>query len=323
MDSPRNPDDLCISVDNLTFRYNSIPVLNDISFTIEYGKVLGFLGFNGAGKTTTVKILSTLLKPLSGKVTVFGMDISKHSNEIKERIGVVFQHPSFEENLTVKQALDVYGFLWGVRKDQRKIKVEQLLHDFDLDKIKNMNTSELSIGQKRRVQVAREFMHEMDLIFLDEPTVGLDPYARRLLLDYIRKKVSSGLTVFFTTHIMEEAEYLCDEIAIINKGKIITVDTPSALKERHGNIKIIEVKLGCHINESVKRMARSVVANQSVISFPKIDIIKINSPDAQDIMSKMITAFSNYNILVENISVNSPSLEDVFLTIIRENQPGH
>jgi ABC-2 type transport system ATP-binding protein len=309
----------CISVKNLYFGYKSIPVLDNISFDLEYGKVLGFLGSNGAGKTTTVKILSTLIKPLSGNVKIFGKDTLDFSNEIKERIGVVYQHPSFEESLTVERSLDLYGLLWDLKKDQRKFKIKELLEEFDLQKIKNIQTSELSIGQKRRVQVAREFMHNMELLFLDEPTVGLDPYARRLLLDYIKKKVKSGLTVFFTTHIMEEAEYLCDQIAIINKGKIITIDTPFGLKEKYGNVKIIEIKIDRLIDETTKKIIKSIALNEMDITYPKDNIIRINSINAQDLMSRLISAFSNYDILVDNISVNSPSLEDVFLTIIKEN----
>jgi len=314
-----NNGEHCISVKNLSFKYRSEQVLENISFDLEYGKVIGFLGSNGAGKTTTAKILSTLLKPLSGSVKIFGLDTIKFASDIKSRIGVVFQHPSFEESLTVERALDLYGLLWNLKKDQRKEKINEILDEFNLRQIKNTSIAELSIGQKRRVQVAREFMHDMNLLFLDEPTVGLDPYARRLLLDYIKRKVNSGLTVFFTTHIMEEAEYLCDQIAIINKGKIVTIDTPIGLKEKYGNTKIIEIKINRIIDEFVKRTIRSIIFNSSDVTFPKNNIIRINSIGAQDLMSRLISAFSKDGILIENISVNSPSLEDVFLTIIKES----
>ena len=162
-------------------------------------------------------------------------------------------------------------------------------------------------------------MHEMDLLFLDEPTVGLDPYARRLLLDYIKKKVSKGLTVFFTTHIMEEAEYLCDEIAILNEGKIVTMDTSVALKEKFGNIKIIEIKLSGVIDDNIKKLLSSIGIDIQQVSVPKNDIIRINSANAQSIMSKMVHFFSKNDIIIENISINSPTLEDVFLTIIEQD----
>jgi ABC-2 type transport system ATP-binding protein len=315
----RNNAEHCISVKNLSFKYKSRQVLENISIDLEYGKVLGFLGPNGAGKTTTVKILSTLLKPFAGSVKIFGLDTTKFSSNIKERIGVVFQHPSFEESLTVERALDIYGLLWNLEKDQRKAKIKEILDEFHLRQIKDTSIAELSIGQKRRVQVAREFMHNMDLLFLDEPTVGLDPYARRLLLDYIKRKVNSGLTVLFTTHIMEEAEYLCDQIAIINKGKIVTIDTPIGIKEKYGNTKIIEIRINRIIDEFVRKTIRSIIFNTSDVTFPKNNIIRINSIGAQEVMSRLISAFSKDGVLIENISINNPSLEDVFLTIIKEN----
>jgi ABC-2 type transport system ATP-binding protein len=203
-------NEYCISVSNLKKQYskNNAYAVNSITFNVRYGTVFGFLGPNGAGKTTTLKILTTLLNPSSGSVHIFGKDLVKNQSDIKKRIGVVSQNPSFEANLTVERALDLYGMLWGLRDRKiRKEKVNEILDTFELASIRNAKNDELSIGQRRRVQVAREFMHDMDLLFLDEPTVGLDPSARRLLLDYIKVHVKSGLTVFFTTHIMEEASH--------------------------------------------------------------------------------------------------------------------
>src|SRR5919198_382680 len=179
----------CISVTDLRQTYGLLNAIDGISFNVEYGKVFGFLGPNGAGKTTTIKILTTLIQPSSGIVRIFDKDILKHSREIKKRIGVVLQQPSFEANLTVERALNLYGFMWKLPARKRKEKVMELLNAFDLESLRNIKNDELSIGQRRRVQVAREFMHDMDLLFLDEPTVGLDPSARRQLLDYIRAHV--------------------------------------------------------------------------------------------------------------------------------------
>ncbi|RPI83462.1 MAG: ABC transporter ATP-binding protein, partial [Nitrosopumilales archaeon] len=195
----------CIKVTNLKKQYGKGKplVINGISFAVKYGTVFGFLGPNGAGKTTTLKILTSLLNPTSGDITIFGKDLFKKQSEIKRKIGVVSQNPSFEANLKVERSLDLYGLLWGLNdRKARKDKVKEILKTFDLESIKNSKSDELSIGQRRRVQLAREFMHDMDLLFLDEPTVGLDPSARRMLLDHIKKHVKSGLTVFFTTHIM-------------------------------------------------------------------------------------------------------------------------
>ena len=306
----------CISVQELRKYYNKdILAINGISFNVEYGKVFGFLGPNGAGKTTTIKILTTLIRPSSGKVHIFGKDIVKHSSEVRKRIGVVLQQPSFETNLTVERALDLYGFLWGIATDKRKDRLSELLNAFDLENIRNTKNDELSIGQRRRVQVAREFMHDMDLLFLDEPTVGLDPSARRMLLDYIKKEVKAGLTVFFTTHIMEEAEYLCDEIAIINKGKILAFDTPAGLKQKYGGIKTIEIKLKDTSARSVLHLVNGI-DNNSYIEIPETNTLMIDSVHAQEIVVKTMELFSKNGVQIESITITPPSLEDVFLTIV-------
>jgi ABC-2 type transport system ATP-binding protein len=294
---------------------NDIRAINGISFNVEYGKVFGFLGPNGAGKTTTIKVLTTLIRPSSGKVHIFGKDIVRHSSEVRQRIGVVLQQPSFEANLTVERALNLYGFLWGLATKRRKDKLREILQAFDLENLRNTKNDELSIGQRRRVQVAREFMHDMDLLFLDEPTVGLDPSARRMLLDYIKKQVKAGLTVFFTTHIMEEAEYLCDEIAIINKGKILAFDTPAGLKQKYGGTKAMEIKLKDTSARSILHLVNRV-ADNSDIDIPETNTISIGSVNAQEIVVKIIELLSENDVQIDSISITPPSLEDVFLAIV-------
>lgn len=313
-------DQHCISVHELRKYYNKdIRAINGISLNVKYGKVFGFLGPNGAGKTTTIKVLTTLIRPSSGKVYLFGKDIVKYSSEVRKRIGVVLQQPSFEANLTVERSLDLYGFLWGLASEKRKDKLREILHAFDLESLRNIKNDELSIGQRRRVQVAREFMHEMDLLFLDEPTVGLDPSARRMLLDYIKKQVKAGLTVFFTTHIMEEAEYLCDEIAIINKGKILAFDTPAGLKQKYGGMKTIEIKLKNIPARSIIHLVNTVV-NNSHIDIPETNTVCIGSINAQEIIGKIMELLSNNGIQIESITITPPSLEDVFLTIVNSGK---
>lgn len=310
----------CISVHELRKYYNNdTRAVDGISFNVEYGKVFGFLGPNGAGKTTTIKVLTTLIRPSSGKVHIFGKDIVKHSSELRKRIGVVLQQPSFEANLTVERALNLYGFLWGLGTERRKDKLKDLLYAFDLESLRNTKNDELSIGQRRRVQVAREFMHDMDLLFLDEPTVGLDPSARRTLLDYIKKQVKAGLTVFFTTHIMEEAEYLCDEIAIIDKGKILAFDTPAGLKQKYGGSKAIEIKLKDTSAESVLHLVNRV-ANNSDIKIPETNTFSIGSVNAQEMVVKIFKLLSENGVQIESISITPPSLEDVFLTIVNHGK---
>src|ERR671911_949239 len=218
MISNNNNNSYCISVKNLVKTYTSSiskrNVIDGISFDIDYGTVFGFLGPNGARKTTTIKILTGILQPTQGSIKILDKEINKNNNnfnEIKKRIGVITQSPSFESNLTVERSMELYGFLWGMTGNKNKDKVRELLDIFELTSVKDVRNEDLSIGQRRRVQIAREFLHEMDLLFLDEPTVGLDPRARRSLLNYIKKQVKHGLTVFFTTHIMEEVDYLRSE----------------------------------------------------------------------------------------------------------------
>ena len=307
--------ELCVHVSGLRKSYGQVHAVDGISFDIEYGKVFGFLGPNGAGKTTTIRVLTTLVNPTSGIVKIFGKDIVKHSREIKKRMGVVLQEPSFEANVTVDRALELYGLMWRMPGEKRRDRARELMEKFDLVSFSNMKNDELSIGQRRRVQVAREFMHDMDLIFLDEPTVGLDPAARRTLLDYVKKYVQSGLTVFFTTHIMEEAEYLCDEIAIINKGKITATDTPDGLKQRYGGVKTVEIKLKDSTTQSVMHIIRQI-ADGSVIETPAQDTIRIGSAEAQEMLVKIIEYLSKNGVQIESISINPPTLEEVFLTVI-------
>lgn len=305
----------CIRVSDLRKSYGQVRAVDGVSFDVEYGRVFGFLGPNGAGKTTTIKVLTTLVRPTSGTVAIFGKDIVGHQREIKKRIGVVLQEPSFEANLTVERALELYGLMWGVAAEKRRDRARELIDRFDLGSFSNMKNDELSIGQRRRVQVAREFMHDMDLLFLDEPTMGLDPTARRTLLDYVKKHVQGGLTVFFTTHIMEEAEYLCDEIAIINRGRIMATDTPAGLKDKYGGVKVVEIKLKDSNAQSVMNIIRPIAGN-SLIETPAEGTVRISSAEAQEMLVKIIESLSKNSVQIESVSVNPPTLEQVFLTVI-------
>ena len=197
VDSPNLVDyENAISVEGFSHTYNGKEyVVNDISFQVKKGEIFGLLGKNGAGKTSTIKVLTTLLQPTKGKISVLGFDVTKRGQEIRKRIGVVQQEVSFEFT-TVKQNFDLYGFLWGVPKPVREKKRDELVKIFGLEDFLKTSATELSGGQKRRVQVAREFLHPMDLLFLDEPTVGLDPIMRRRILDLLKDKAKNeNLTI--------------------------------------------------------------------------------------------------------------------------------
>ncbi|WP_299291308.1 ABC transporter ATP-binding protein [Nitrosopumilus sp.] len=306
----------CIEVSRLSKSYGSISAVNKIELSVESGQVFGFLGPNGAGKSTTIKLLTTLIPPTSGSMCILGIDAVNNPLQIRHKIGVVLQQPSYEPTLSVEKSLDKYGMMWNVPKIERKKRLEQLLVDFDLKEIRKKRNEDLSIGQRRRVQVAREFMHDMELLFLDEPTVGLDPNARRNLLDYLKNKVKTGLTIFYTTHILSEAEYLCDKIAIIDKGKIITVDTPDGLKSKFGNEKTIKI----HLNEERKE----IISFLSNIEDCKIDFdngtnIIIHSEKSEYILLQILKILNDEGIEIEDLSAVPTNLEDIFLKMVREN----
>ena len=306
----------CINVEHLSKLYGSVKAVDDIVLSVKSGQVFGFLGPNGAGKSTTIKLLTTLIPPSSGSLTILGINAIENPLLIRHKIGVVLQQPSYEPTLTVEKSLDKYGMMWNVPKIDRKKRMKELLKDFDLVDIRKKRNEDLSIGQRRRVQVAREFMHDMDLLFLDEPTVGLDPSARRKLLDYLKNKVKTGLTIFYTTHILSEAEYLCDEIAIIDKGKILTVDTPEALKNRFGKEKTIKI----HLLETQNEITTFL----SDIADCKIDFdngtnIVIHSEQSELILLQVLRILNDNQIEIEDLSAVPTNLEEIFLKMVSDN----
>ncbi len=304
-----------IEVSSLSKSYGDTTAVDGIDLKVEKGKIFGFLGPNGAGKTTTMKMLTTLIPPSSGTMNILGIDGTKAPLEIRKKIGVVLQQPSYEPTLSVEKSLEKYGMMWNVDKKIRKIRVEELLVAFDLVDIRKKKNDDLSIGQRRRVQVAREFMHDMDLLFLDEPTVGLDPSARRGLLDFIKSKVKDGLTIFFTTHILEEAEYLCDDIAIINKGKIIAVDTPDELKNKFGREKTIKI----HVSEQENISALLSAIPGCIIERDSGVMITVRSSQSEQVLQDVLKILASNGIAVEDLSVVPTSLEEIFLSVVKSS----
>jgi len=306
----------CIDVNHLSKSYDSVNVVDDLVLSVKSGQVFGFLGPNGAGKSTTIKLLTTLIPASSGTISILGEDAVTNPMKIRHKIGVVLQQPSYEPTLSVEKSLEKYGMMWDISKTERKKRMEQLLIDFDLTKIRKKRNEDLSIGQRRRVQVAREFMHDMELLFLDEPTVGLDPSARRKLLNYLKNKVKTGLTIFYTTHILSEAEYLCDQIAIIDKGKIVAVDSPNALKNRFGKEKTIKI----HLLEKQSEIPSLL----SGIPDCKIDFetgtnIIIHSEQSELVLLKILKLLNDTGIEIEDLSAVPTNLEEIFLNMMREN----
>ena len=296
--------------------YNSVNAVDGIDLNVKSGQVFGFLGPNGAGKSTTIKLLTTLIQPTDGELTILGINAKENPLQIRHKIGVVLQQPSYEPSLSVEKSLEKYGLMWDVPRNIRRDRVEKLLSDFDLHEIRKKKTDDLSIGQRRRLQVAREFMHDMELLFLDEPTIGLDPSARRKLLDFLKRKVKDGLTIFFTTHVLTEAEYICDEIAIINKGKIIAVDSPEDLKNRFGRKKTIKIHL-FEVNENLQNLLSEV--KDCNIDFNSGSNITINSDESEAVLLQVLQILNANNITIEDLSAMPTNLEEIFLKVVDES----
>jgi len=299
-----------IEVDHLRQTYDGRNfVVDDVSFYVSKGEIYGLLGKNGAGKTTTIRTMTTILPVHYGKVRILGMDVSENAERIRKRIGVVLQNESFDF-ASVERNLKVYGMLWDVPREVLKARIEEVLEVFDLSSLRKVRAMELSGGQKKRLQVAREFLHDMDLLFLDEPTVGLDPIMRRSVLNYIRDKARKGLTVLYTTQIMEEADYLCDRIAIMNKGKIVAEGTSSDLKAKYGDLKTIHVIISGELDyNSLKvKFPEDVIVDN--------DEIRIVSKNVEDILPDLIIYLKARGIRIERISVEESSLDDVFLKVV-------
>lgn len=222
-----------IKVENLTKKFGDFMAVDNISFSVDKGEKFAFLGPNGAGKTTTIKILTTLLKPTSGQILINGHNPVTEENEVRCSFGIVFQDPSLDEELTAYENMEFHGVLYDVPKDIRRKRIEELLKFVELWDRKNNLVKSFSGGMKRRLEVARGLIHHPKILFLDEPTLGLDPQTRSHIWSYIENlNREEKMTVFFTTHYMEEADKVAQKIVIIDHGKIISQGTPQELKER-------------------------------------------------------------------------------------------
>ncbi len=224
-----------ISVKNLTKRFGSLTAVDDISFEVPAGSIFAFLGPNGAGKTTTIKMLTTLLHPTSGTILLNGLDPVKHSHQVRQSFGIVFQDPSLDDELTAYENMFFHAGLYGVPRAETPQKIEDLMKFVELWDRKDSYVKTFSGGMKRRLEIARGLLHTPAILFLDEPTTGLDPQTRNYIWQYIKRlNEERGLTVFFTTHYMEEAEHTAQQVAIIDHGKIVANDTVEAVKAKAG-----------------------------------------------------------------------------------------
>lgn len=229
-----------IEVKNLVKKFGSFIANDHLSFDVKKGEIFGFLGANGAGKTTTIRILCGLSSPTSGDVRVAGFNIYKEQEKVKQNIGYMSQKFSLYEDLTVSENIRFYGGIYGLKRDERKSKETALLKNLEMEHFRNKLIESLPLGWKQKLAFSVALLHEPKIIFLDEPTGGVDPVTRRRFWDLIYKAAANGTTVFVTTHYMDEAEY-CDRISIMDAGKIEALDSPANLKKHYGVKTINEV----------------------------------------------------------------------------------
>lgn len=318
---------MSIKVNGLSVYYDNLKAVDEISFDVSEGEIFGFLGPNGAGKTSTIKVLTTLLPPTSGQVSVLGYDVVLNGMEVRKRVGVVQQKVVYEVFLTVEKALDLYGLLWGVPKAERKSKIDELLESFGLAEKKKTPLTDLSIGLQRRVQVAQEFLHDPKVLFLDEPTVGLDPLSRRYTLDLIKSKAKEGMTIFYTTHVLEEVDYICDRAAVIDKGRIAVIGSPRDLKQKYGGLKTVEITLGDSSENAVSSFLSELThyseQHNNVLDIKHertLNLITLQTKENPgNLLNEIILLSSNNRVKINSLIMKEPSLEDTFIKIIKEN----
>lgn len=300
---------MIIEVKNLVKKYPTTTAVNGITFSVEKGEVFGFLGPNGAGKTTTLEIIEGLRKKTSGEIMVFGKNVETQIDEIKQKIGVQLQASTYYDYMSLSEILALFGTFY-----KKSLKPEKLLEKVQLLDKKDSYLTELSGGQKQRFAIAASLVNNPELVFLDEPTTGLDPQARRYLWDLIRQIKKENKTIVLTTHYMEEAQVLCDRVAVIDNGKIVALDTPinliNSLKAPNKIVIEFLQECNCESLEKIKGVesAKKVEENGDGFKY----ILKI--PKIEDLPSVMKT-LEDKNLKFENIEVKSATLEDVFLKL--------
>jgi ABC-2 type transport system ATP-binding protein len=304
-----------IQVKNLTRKFNGRTAVDSISFEVNKGEIFGFLGPNGAGKSTTINMLATIINPTSGTATVDDFNIVSQTNEVRKCIGLVFQDPSLDDRLTASENLRFHAQLYGVPKDEYSKRIEEVLNLVDLWDRKDDIVRTFSGGMKRRLEIARGLIHYPAVLFLDEPTIGLDPQTRVNIWDYILKlKREKEMTIFMTTHYMNEAEY-CDRIGIIDNGKIVALDTPQNLKKGLGG-DIVFMETGD--KENLKKELLMLYKKEAK---EEGNGLQIEVTDGEKFLPRL---FNDLKTKIDSIELRKPTLDDVFLHLtgrkIREEE---
>lgn len=297
-----------VLVDGLTKKFGDFTAVDAISFEIEKGEIFGLLGPNGAGKTTAISMLSTLLEPTSGRASLNGIDIQNDQDGVRKAIGVVFQDQSLDEELTAWENMDFHGRLYRIPKAIREERIRAMLRLVELEDRQESLVKTFSGGMRRRLEIARGLLHEPSVLFLDEPTLGLDPQTRNHLWEYILNlNRTKGITIILTTHYMDEADRLCDRVAIIDRGRIVAMDSPATLKNMVGE-DVVSIT-----SPDAGRIADAITAPW-IMGVERYDgqvIIRIRS--AEDHLLDLLGLIDRDGYTLASISIRKPTLEDVFL----------
>ena len=303
-----------IEVDSLTKKFGDFKAIDNISFDVGEGEIFGFLGPNGAGKSTTMMILTTLLKPSSGKVLVGGYDIMSDAKKVREKIGYVQQEISVDEFLTGRENLYLHARINQIPSNMIKSRIDDVLELVELGEKQDHATLTYSGGMRKRLDIANGLLSRPSVLFLDEPTVGLDIQTRRKIWSYIKKiRKDFGMTVFISTHYMEEADELCGRIGIIDFGKIQVIDTPKSMKRAIGN-EIISFNLvdGKANQDTLIDQINNIEFVKEVKN--KQDSITVFSTNSNEVIPKIFQASTNLNMKINSLTLKQPTLDDVFIS---------
>ncbi len=305
--------DIKVRVRNLVKIFGSFKAVDDVSFDVSKGEIFGFLGPNGAGKSTTIRMLCGLLTPTSGSGTVAGFDIMSESEQIKEHIGYMSQRFSLYEDLTVAENIEFYAGIYNVKRNRFRERKQWILEMAGLTERENSLTGELSMGWKQRLALGTAIVHEPEILFLDEPTSGVDPISRRRFWDLIYEVASGGVTVFVTTHFMDEAEH-CDRLALIYRGKRIAMGSPKELKEDFGGNMLLEVS-ATPVLEALTAAENAPGVRDSALFGTNIHVVTDGGPEQSDILADYLRS---KGVTVDHVAAVDPSLEDVFVSLVEK-----
>jgi ABC-2 type transport system ATP-binding protein len=310
MQEPLNePDTAIIRVENLEHSYGDIKAVDKISFTVKKGEIFSFLGPNGAGKSTVINILITLLARQKGTAVVAGFDVTEQPQQVRESIGIVFQDITLDRDMTVKEILEFHGRLYNMPDDTRKARIDELLKLVQLEAKKDDLTKRLSGGMKRRLEIARGLMTRPTVLFLDEPTIGLDPQTRMRMWEYIKNVNDEGTTIFLTTHYMDEADQLSDRISIIDHGKIVISGTSWELKNTLGQDIIY---LETDNNEAAVRLLEGLPQIREIKEKSQGFLLMVNE-DGTKVLPIIIDTLRNAGLEILTINLKKPTMDDVFV----------